>query len=257
MAVSRGHLVSAEGTRRRSVEHVAVVVPANNEGATVAATLESIDDARRQLDGDVTSTVVVVLDACTDDTLARVMQLRQRATAPLLTAPSVVHIEARSAGAARAAGFARALHAAPVCPERMWIATTDADTVVPSDWLRSQLASAEDGLDAIAGIVDLGPDAPLDLRRRFSSRYALVADGSHRHVHGANMGMRGSAYLASGGWAAIETGEDQELWRRLGEVGRCVASTSVSVRTSARLVGRAPNGFAADLRALIEDEIVA
>jgi glycosyltransferase involved in cell wall biosynthesis len=247
--------VKTERTPLRSVEHVAIVVPANNEADTVADTLESIDHSRRQLPRHVTSAVVVVLDACTDDTLARVVERHHRA-APLPT-PTIVHVQARSAGAARAAGFARALHSVPVHPERMWIATTDADTIVPSDWLHAQLVSAEDGVDAIAGIVDLGPDAPRQLRRRFSARYLLDPDGSHRHVHGANMGMRASSYLASGGWAAIETGEDQELWHRLNEVGRCVSSTSVSVRTSARLVGRAPAGFAADLRALTENEVVA
>jgi hypothetical protein len=71
------------------------------------------------------------------------------------------------------------------------------------------------------------------------------------------MGMRASSYLASGGWSMIETGEDHDLWHRLGRIGRCISSTAVSVRTSARLAGRAPSGFAADLRSIAETEVVA
>lgn len=71
------------------------------------------------------------------------------------------------------------------------------------------------------------------------------------------MAMRADAYLAAGGWQPLACGEDHDLWARLSQIGNCVSSTAISVRTSARLEGRAPDGFAADLAALHQAETVA
>ena len=81
-------------------------------------------------------------------------------------------------------------------------------------------------------------------------------DGSHPHVHGANLGVRADAYLKAGGWSHVETGEDHDLWSRLTEAGlRRLSSSAITVLTSGRRVGRAPNGFAEALAA--HNELVA
>ena len=85
----------------------------------------------------------------------------------------------------------------------------------------------------------------------FAASYDLPSDGTHRHVHGANMGTRGDVYLLAGGWRRLHTGEDHDLWARLGQVTKCVSSTAITVRTSARLVGRAPAGFARDIARMV------
>jgi hypothetical protein len=38
-------------------------------------------------------------------------------------------------------------------PDRIWLATTDADSRVPGSWLQDQLAFARRGFDAVAGTV--------------------------------------------------------------------------------------------------------
>lgn len=237
-----------------AIRHVAVVVPARNEETTIGSALDAIDRAREVLDG-ITSSCVVVLDDCTDATASVIEARRPRHRSPF--EPIVLGTAMRCAGAARAVGFDVALRSSAAPPAHTWLASTDADTVVPRDWLLAQLLLAGSGVDAVAGIVELGDDADEHLHRGFRSRYRIGVDGTHRHVHGANMGMRGDTYLATNGWRALRTGEDHDLWARLGEVGRCVSSTAVVVHTSARLDGRAPAGFAADLRAIVSTETVA
>jgi cellulose synthase/poly-beta-1,6-N-acetylglucosamine synthase-like glycosyltransferase len=83
--------------------------------------------------------------------------------------------------------------------------------------------------------------------------YLTGVDGSHSHVHGANLSMRADAYLDAGGWSKLPLAEDHCLWQRLKRRGWRVASTAKSVVvTSARLEGRASGGFADTLRAMIE-----
>jgi hypothetical protein len=71
-------------------------------------------------------------------------------------------------------------------------------------------------------------------------------------VHGANLGIRGDAYLALGGWQPLVTGEDVDLARRAALSGhlRVSRTASIPVVTSVRRVGRAPRGFSSYLRAL-------
>ena len=78
---------------------------------------------------------------------------------------------------------------------------------------------------------------------------------THRHVYGANLGVRADAYLAVGGFPPDGPGEDHGLWRRLGAAGYSLAQpTGVRVRTSARLHGRADDGLAGLLRSLHRTE---
>ena len=64
---------------------------------------------------------------------------------------------ARRAGVA--AGLAVTSAGRPL--ERTWVASTDADSVVPAHWLTSQLAAADAGADLVLGTVRPDPaDAP-------------------------------------------------------------------------------------------------
>ena len=112
----RGRLAAAIGPTLREI---VVVVPAHNERERLPACLASVAAAARQ--ATVPVTVVVVLDACTDrpeDAIARPVR--------------ALSVSGRNVGAARAAGFAAA---APRSDARTWLATTDADSVVPTTWL--------------------------------------------------------------------------------------------------------------------------
>ena len=69
-------------------------------------------------------------------------------------------------------------------------------------------------------------------------------------MHGANFGVRADAYLRAGGWGALETAEDHDLWGRLRDIGAIrLSSAALTVATSGRRVGRAPLGFAQALAA--------
>ncbi len=236
------------------IRHVAVVIPARNEAETIEATVDSVEQARRQLPAGVTSSCVVVVDSSADDT-GTVIERRPQHRDGDRRSPSatlVVRVSHQCVGAARSVGCRVALAGALHRSGNVWLANTDADTVVPEHWLTAQLDLAARGVGAIAGTVELGTDADAELRARFAAAYDLAADGSHRHVHGANLGVRGDVYLLAGGWRRLRTGEDHDLWGRLGLTTTCVSSTAITVRTSARTTGRAPDGFARDVARLTD-----
>ena len=167
----------------------------------------------------------------------------------------MLDIGARSVGVARAAGVAEVLHRTrSLDPASVWLATTDADTLVPPCWLTRQLRFAEGGWDAVVGTVTVTDwrHYPAEVPPLFERLYGPGsagqeggADGTvHPHVHGANLGFRAAAYLAAGGFRPARTAEDHALVSALAAAGRQVLrTTAVSVVTSARRRARAPHGF--------------
>jgi cellulose synthase/poly-beta-1,6-N-acetylglucosamine synthase-like glycosyltransferase len=224
---------------------IGVVVPAQNEEGTIARCIRSIREAHAALGGSARLWIVLVADACTDATAAR-------ARVALQDQGEVIECDVRCAGAARTEGAAAALsHFRDTRPDDVWLANTDADTHVPLDWLKRQIEFANEGDTGVAGIVelDLEPGVAHSVRDVFRHAYPLGFDGTHTHVHGANLGVRADAYLAVGGWRASALAEDHCLWNRLKAAGwRLRATILIRVTTSARLRGRAPGGFADTLQ---------
>lgn len=227
---------------------IVVAIPARDEEATLEACLASVLAAADQVAGDREIRIVVAADTCDDRTSALVRHVTRHDD-------RVGLVEGRwgRAGGARGAATAHGLDLVRAArPHATWVASTDADTVVPLEWLAAQVAYATAGWRAVAGVVAID-DQDRSLHDRFVARYpALLADGSHGHVHGANLGVRADAYVAVGGWSASATvGEDQALWDALRDAGHPIlATTDLSVLTSDRRHGRAPGGFAACLREL-------
>lgn len=219
---------------------VAVVVPARDEEDELPGCLDALAvAAARAATLGVLTSVTVVADRCADRTaeLARAHGVR------------VVEITAGAAGAARAAGFVDVL--AGLDPHGLWLATTDADSRVPADWLTRQLAWAGGGWDAIAGTVRVRDWAghPADTQAAFEQRYQSWRGRHHPHVHGANLGFDARAYLEVGGFAPCPVGEDRALVVALEAAGRHVLRTdALRVGTSGRTTPRAPAGFGHDLR---------
>jgi glycosyltransferase involved in cell wall biosynthesis len=223
---------------------VGVVVPARNEQGSIAACLKSILAAIDACDLN-HAWVVLAADRCVDRTVPIARQvLRNRG--------HVILCNAGSAGAARRVGTDHLLQlAADVPRSSLWLANTDADTVVPRDWIARHLKFAQSGASALAGIVNVESFVGHGAHgaATFARHYAINADGTHPHVHGANLGLRADACVDAGGWTDIRVGEDHCLWRRLKARGWPAVSTAASVvSTSGRLRGRARGGFADTLR---------
>ena len=227
--------------RPRAIAAAGIVVPAHDEEALLPACLAALRHAAGTLE--VPVHLLVVADMCTDRT----------AEAARAGGARVISIRARRVGAARAAGMTELVRLASAFdPARVWLATTDADTLVPPGWLRRQLEYANAGFDVVLGTVTVTdwdghpPHAPI----AFAERYAFGA-GPHPHVHGANLGIRASAYLASGGFRPLRTAEDHALLTAATQAGCPVVQASdIMVDTSGRRLARAPRGFSALLRTM-------
>lgn len=217
------------------IRAVGVVVPAHNEEDLLPSCLAALQQAARAI-RPLPVHIVVAADACTDQT----------ATLARDFGATVVSIHARSVGAARQAGMRAVLELlGHLDPGEVWLATTDADTLVPPGWLSRQLHYAEQGWDAVIGTVTVtdwtehGPEVP----PRFHQRYG-TADGAHPHIHGANLGFTAQAYRAAGGFGLRPTAEDHALVQALDQArSRILRTTQVHVVTSARRDARAPQGF--------------
>lgn len=231
---------------------VGVIVPARDEGRSIGACLRSVLTALRALPRDVESAVCVVADRCADDTAAL-------AAAELTGCPAgrVVHNDA-----AIAIGEIRDLGVAGLAPGRhrpstLWLLSTDADTTVAPDWALQHLRLARRGVHAVAGVARLADlsTLPAAVARRYSALLtgARRPDG-HGNVYAANLGVRADAFRAVGGFGAVSTGEDHDLWRRLRLAGyRCRYAEGPQVLTSARRLGRARGGLA-DLLADLDQQ---
>jgi glycosyltransferase involved in cell wall biosynthesis len=219
---------------------VAVVIPAHDEEALIGRCLASVTRAvahAREGEPDLEVAVVVVLDACSDTTAPQVRRWPVEA----------IEIGARNVGTARRVGIERALQALSASPADTWIAMTDADTVVPSNWITHQLDLADTGVDLVLGTVR--PDFA-DL----SARHAAYWRATHHrgrppgNVHGANLGVRASTYARAGGIPDLVEHEDVALVRAVRALGaRERASDAHEVETSGRFTGRTPAGYAAFL----------
>lgn len=263
------------------ISEVAVIIPAKDEQQLLPRCLRHLEAAAAALDSPalgaefrrVRISVTVVLDDCTDDTAAVLNDwprvnvvdragvlacagatdagLRTRtgrgagpeggagsATRPIVTAI------AGNVGAARHLGVGHAIGQSQVRPERLWIASTDADSMVPPNWLTSQLEHARSGAAMVVGTVSPDP-AELDSAALDHWLRNHQLQTGHGHIHGANLGVLAHTYLRAGGFRALASGEDADLVDRVKSLGvRWVAADDGRVVTSARLTGRAPRGFA-------------
>lgn len=224
----------------RSVDRIVVVIPARDEQSTVAHAVRAAHVSASGVPDHVTVDVVVVADGCRDAT----------ATVARQAGAEIVEIAAANVGTARRVGCQWALQRA-ADPRRLWIATTDADSVVPHEWLTAHLDASRRS-DAFVGTIELaGSDR--DRYAAWSAEYASrVTSGSHGHVHGASLGVRGSAYVAVGGFHELSAHEDLDLVDRLVATGVVpVRDARVPVLTSARHESRVVEGVGPDLAASV------
>ncbi|MFB6079096.1 MAG: glycosyltransferase family 2 protein [Halarchaeum sp.] len=191
-----------------------VVVPAYNEAATLARSLDALTGQSAE--------VVVVVDG--DD-----------GTWDVAADHDAVDVLVRGgeagAGAARNEGAAHATGDV-VC-------FTDADTVVPADWVDTHRRHYDD--PAVVGVG--GPATALDGTRRDRFLFKVLSDYWYRvswplgfvQQPGFNCSVRADAFRALDGFdEAIPFMEDTEFSLRLKERGRVVYDPDTEVATSPR-----------------------
>lgn len=213
---------------------IAVLVPAHDEEALIGGCMASVARAADAvMAGGEPVCVVVALDRCSD---------RTGEIARAHGAETVV-LHDGNVGLARAAAAAHA-----IARGARWLATTDADSAVPADWLTAQLALDADAFCGVVAVDDWSGYPPW-MARAFEGVEA-VRDG-HPHVHGANLGVAVDAYLRCGGFAPLGCSEDVALVDALVASGARIARRAhPRVLTSARRVARARGGFSDYLQQL-------
>lgn len=236
---------------------VSVVVPARNEEALIGACLRALA-IQRGVEPEEYE-ILLVLDDCTDATAERALEVAAEYPAVrlyLLQGPGKGSGHARHVGMETAGARLLALDA-----PRGLIASTDADTVVASDWLSAQLAALDAGSQAIGGRIILADDESLPQQladwhaergrvrhRKLLEDPARAGKAEHWQFSGASLALTAEVYKEIGGLEPPASLEDEHLEKVLRTRGVPIDRLlSVRVTTSARLVGRATRGLSHDL----------
>lgn len=230
---------------RRKIDAVGVVLPVHDEEELLPSALQALEVALDAVPPSMSRRVAVVLDTCGDASSAIVRRWAARVGA------LVIRRECRSVGVARGTGILALLARWPeIDPPRVWLATSDADSCVPPDWLTVQLEAHAVGVDLWAGRVRIAEESATVLR--WTERYADERDP----IHGASLGFNGTLYTELGGFGSLRSSEDRDLHHRAVAAGfRIRHDPRATVTTSSRRKGRAPRGFAGLLEA-VEQEVL-
>lgn len=215
-----------------------IVIPAHNEKDHLAVCLSAIEQAIVHVKALVLSglevRVLVVLDNCSDDSLAITQQFDV----------DYMQCNFQCVGQARDLGVRYLIEQGAD-----WIACTDADSRVHVDWLTQQLNHQP--AHAICGVVEVDNWQHLSASTQHSYIAHYQDQMNHQHIHGANLSFSAAAYLQVGGFAAVTCHEDVSLVNRMRDQQlNIIWSNQVRVTTSSRLTARAPEGFAAFLNEL-------
>ena len=223
-----------------------VVIPARDEAPNIAACLTAL---AHQTVGPAAFEIIIVADACSDDTETVVCAAAQRLglTVTVLQGPGAGSGPARRLGMDAAAARLEALGRSDGL-----IATTDADSTPAEDWLARQLAHLARGATVVAGLIELEPKDVMrlpaavrerregDARRRLADVTGSDPGAEHHHFAGASLGVTAQTYRRVGGLDACAALEDQAFGAKLARHGiPVVRAADVRVRTSARTDGRA------------------
>lgn len=252
---------------------VSVIIPARNEEAAILRTLTGLSHQTDQ-SGEVLDPrryeIIVLANNCVDRTAALVRSFAAASQGP------VVHLVERELPPdTTPIGQARRLlmdeadrRLQRTAGETGLIASTDADTVVATDWISAMLAEVHAGAAAIGGRILLDRQERAQLPPRVVERYLrdlgyrrlvneyesridpLAWDPWPRHhqYFGASMAVTVEAYERVGGLPPLAVSEDEALHAALVRADvRVRHSPAVRVTTSARRAGRTAGGLAGQL----------
>jgi glycosyltransferase involved in cell wall biosynthesis len=183
---------------------ISVIVPAYNEEANIGACLESLSHQSLPRD----EYEIIVVDGDSKD--------RTREIAAQWA--DLVFIQtSRRVGGARNDGAMRA--------KGDIIATTDADCVVPADWLKR----IQDDFNHNTDVVQLyGPVNPIERELKYwvflgfannFSRFGYYTRTFY-YTLGCNTAFRKDAFLRAGMYKVVDAGDDLEIPNRMKKIGR-------------------------------------
>lgn len=239
-------------------------VPVHNEERYIARSLRLLD---QQADPADDYAVVLLLNNCTDSTLAVLRALERQLEHDVYFADITLPHNLAHAGMARKLAMDMA---ARLTEPHGIVLTTDADAVVTDDWLAMTRKHIASGADAVSGFVQHNPaekdEWPQALKERTSleCRYedllaelhAMLDPLPHNPVPchmvslGASLAATREAYHKCGGVPPIPCGEDRAFIAALERSdARVRFPRDVIAYTSSRLSGRADGGMAATLQA--------
>jgi peptidoglycan/xylan/chitin deacetylase (PgdA/CDA1 family) len=187
---------------------VTVIIPAYNEESAIGACIDAL--LKQDYKG---SCEIIVVDNASSDETAAIAKARN---------VRVVYEGSKGYVQALMAGFGAASGAI--------IASTDADTLVPPDWLsRMVMRLNGKGVVAITGVFRFF-DGPLWLRA-----IGAIFGRLNWQLAGANMAVWAWAYKKAGGFSRqVNMGADKELGLRLATFDRVVIDRGLVVATSSR-----------------------
>jgi GT2 family glycosyltransferase len=242
-------------------KHTIVVIPARDEAERIEPCLTALNQQTQPPDA-----VVLLLNNCQDTTemIARGIQpdLRFRLDVIRRDLPPA------DANAGHARRLAMELAARQAAPGGVLL-TTDADGVVPADWVAGNLATLARGADIVCGRAVIDPVEaaliPAHLHADDARECRLIAlldelawmldpemhDPSPRHTEasGASLAVSVDAFHRVGGIPAIPAGEDRAFVRALWMMdARVRHDPAIQVVVSGRIEGRAPGGMADAIR---------
>ncbi|MFD0936010.1 glycosyltransferase, partial [Methylobacterium trifolii] len=135
------------GAAATPVPDTVIAIPVRNEAERITACLRAVDAQAGLRPGSLG--LVLFLNNCTDGTVALVEDLAPRMSIPVRFAH--VTFAGAHAGWARRAAMDAAADWLDAGGHAMGtILSTDADTLVPPDWVARNLAAMEAGADAVA-----------------------------------------------------------------------------------------------------------
>jgi len=240
---------------------VIVAVPVRDEAARIGRCLSALNQQMRPPD-----TVVLMLNNCTDETetIARAMMPNLRFDLDVISCD----LPPAEADAGHARRLAMDVAAQRVEPSGVLL-TTDADAIVPPDWVIGNLYALRSGVDIVCGQAVIDPleamTIPAHLHADDARECRLLAllddfawmldpephDPPPRHpeASGASLAVSVEAFRRVGGIPAIASGEDRAFVRALWMIdARVRHDPAIQVTVSGRIEGRAPGGMADTIR---------
>jgi hypothetical protein len=238
-----------------------VAIPVRDEAERIERCLIGLNEQTEHPDS-----VMLLLNNCSDttETIARVMapDLRFRLDVVSQDLPPA------QASAGHARRLAMALAAERAGRDGVLL-TTDADSVVPPDWISRNLVALRRGADIVCGRAVIDPVEaamiPAHLHEDDARECRLIAlldelawvldpephDPPPRHTEasGASLAVRVADFHRVGGIPAIPAGEDRAFVRALWMIdARVRHDPAIRVTVSGRIVGRAEGGMADAIR---------